>query len=311
MRFPSAALLLLLLSSCGVKDPSPTPESKLVVYATATRAAAVPGVATMGPSNDGPIASPTPFSYTVLAGDTMSGIAERFNVSLNDLQAANPTVSATGMSIGTRLLIPSSQGSGAESTPTPEPLGVDSGACFAYGDGGSWCLVVVRNDGTGPVENVIAQIQIVDATGVVVADQTAALLLDILRPGAELALAAYFPDTATADLTLRVRILSATRLSPGEARYLPITIRGPLVEVLRPGYTARVSGQVSLPAGEQPAGTIWLAATAFDRVGRPVGVRRWESKESLPPGASLPFSFNISSLGAEIERVALAAEARP
>ena len=54
-----------------------------------------------------PLPSPTPFTYTVQSGDTISGIALKFGVSMDDLQAANPETPANAMSVGTILNIPS------------------------------------------------------------------------------------------------------------------------------------------------------------------------------------------------------------
>jgi LysM repeat protein len=58
-------------------------------------------------SNETPLPSPTPFTYVVKEGDTLSGIAEQFGISLDDLQAVNPDISPASMPIGTVLQIPS------------------------------------------------------------------------------------------------------------------------------------------------------------------------------------------------------------
>src|SRR5262245_9892483 len=54
-----------------------------------------------------PLPSPTPFTYTVQMGDTISSIALKFGVSIDDLQAANPEILPNAMSVGTILKIPS------------------------------------------------------------------------------------------------------------------------------------------------------------------------------------------------------------
>ncbi|MDP9237316.1 MAG: LysM peptidoglycan-binding domain-containing protein [Chloroflexota bacterium] len=45
-------------------------------------------------------------SYTVKAGDTLAGIASRFGVSLEDLQAANPNINGAALSIGQSVRLP-------------------------------------------------------------------------------------------------------------------------------------------------------------------------------------------------------------
>jgi hypothetical protein len=106
-------------------------------------------------------------------------------------------------------------------------------------------------------------------------------------------------------------VLTAIRLLPGDARYLPAVAQNVLVEVDWNGRSAQVSGQVALPAASRAAAQIWVAATAYDESGRVAGVRRWEWTDGLQAGASLPFRMTVSSLGGAIERVELAVEARP
>jgi hypothetical protein len=89
-------------------------------------------------------------------------------------------------------------------------------------------------------------------------------------------------------------------------------VNNTLVQVDAGGRSAQVSGLVLSPQGQTSAANqVWVAATAYDDVGRVVGVRRWESSRSLSAGRSLPFEFMISSIGGRIARVEFALEARP
>jgi len=56
--------------------------------------------------------SSTPASYTVQHGDTLSGIAARFGVSLAALEAANPNINPNLIYPGDRLVIPGGHGGG-------------------------------------------------------------------------------------------------------------------------------------------------------------------------------------------------------
>src|SRR5262245_26509546 len=115
---------ILLITACA---PQPT-QSKplpgdLILYLTATQAPLQTPQGLIPLTT--PLPSPTPFTYTVQQGDSMSVIAEKFGVKLEDLQAANPEVSSNAMSIGQILRIPSNPDNpSGEPTPTPAPFTV-------------------------------------------------------------------------------------------------------------------------------------------------------------------------------------------
>jgi LysM repeat protein len=132
-------LPILLLSAIGCSlgsliageaRPSPTPTKTLVATFTATRTATATSTPTDTPvPTDTPPATPTatppppptptpPYTtYVVQAGDTLSGIASRFDVTVQALMQANG-LSGTLINIGTSLIIPSGGGSVA---PPPNP----------------------------------------------------------------------------------------------------------------------------------------------------------------------------------------------
>ncbi len=109
---------------------------------------------------------------------------------------------------------------------------------------------------------------------------------------------------------LRVQVLTAIRLLPGDTRYLPVRLENTLVSVDASGRTAEVSGRVVL-TGTGTANTLWVLASAYDAAGNVVGVRRWESASALTADAPVPFDFPVSSVGPGIARVEFLAEARP
>ena len=259
--------------------------------------------------------TPTPLTYTVVEGDTLNGIAQKFGVSLNDLLAANQDVTGSTLSIGTVLTIPTTPISTPIAGPTPVPLPFTRVDCWPSGDGGLWCFAALINSTGDTLENLIAQISLLDANGEVAATQTAIAMLDILPPGKSTALATLFPAPIPTGVVPRAYLASAVRILPIDSRYSPVILENVLVNVDWSGMTAQVSGQVAPKTGETipeiPAGRVWVAATAYDEAGRVVGVRRWESDTILPAGETLPFDFLISSTGPAIDRVELLVEARP
>ena len=89
----AAALLLFLLPSIVAgpsATPTPTPQ---------------PSLASEAPATLEPVA--TPQTYTIVAGDTISKIAKKFDVTPEDLLAANPQVkNPNRIKVGDQLTIP-------------------------------------------------------------------------------------------------------------------------------------------------------------------------------------------------------------
>jgi len=259
-----------------------------------------------------PLASPTPFTYTVKAGDTIGSIALKYGVSMDALQAANPEISPNSLSIGQVIKIPSNpENPSGEPTPSPAPFTVQQIGCYPTADQGTWCFVLVHNDFPDFLENVSAQITLVDGDNATLVSQTALLPLNILPPNTSLPITVFFPPEIPDNMKPQVQILTAFRLLPGDERYLPASINNTLVQVDADGRSARLTGHVFLAPDVKNASQVWVAATAYDEAGRVVGVRRWEWDDGLAAGGSIPFDFMLYSIGGKISSVDFAVEARP
>lgn len=308
-----AFLTAVLLAACTAR-PTPTLDvaatSVLQPYLTAT---ASPTPTPPLEPVETPLPTATPFTYVVRSGDTLSGIAEKFRIRLEVLQAANPGISPNNMPVGVVLTIPADlDNPSLEPTPTPVPLPVRQVTCYPSRERGMWCLVVVQNDTADTIENVSCQVTLYDPRGGALATRTAFSLLNILPAGASLPLVVFFPPEIPLQAQPRAQMLTATRILQDDVRYLPASIENVLVQIDWIGRTAQVSGKVLLPPNAvSPAGRVWLLAAAYAADGRVVGARRWESTTEVPPGGKLDFAFAVFSLGPPIERVDLFVEARP
>ena len=305
----------ILLTSCTSQGINSTPAPlTLIPFRTSTRSS--PTGTPQTPEGliiaKAPLPSPTPFTYTVQRGDTISSIALKFGVSMDDLQAANPEISPNAMSVGQVLNIPSNPGNpSGEPSPTPVPFTIQQIECYPTADKGLWCFVLVHNDFSDFMENVSVQVTLVDANNRMIATQTAWLPLNILPPNSSLPLTVFFSPEIPLDVKPQVQVLTAIRLLPEDERYLPATINNTLVQINADGRSARVSGMVLLSENEKTVNQVWIAGTAYDDAGRVVGVRRWESSADLTAGGSLPFEFMVSSIAGKIAQVEFAVEARP
>ena len=311
-RLFHTSIIFLFLTAFATESTVSTPKpANLIPYLTVTSQAAPQ----LTPEGLVPLKTPlptsTPFTYSVKSGDTISSIALEFGVSMDDLIAANPEVSPSAMSIGAVLKIPSNPDNPTgESSPTPVPFTVEQIECYLTFNKGMWCFVLVHNDYFDFMENVSAQVTLVDSNETFIASQTAFLPLNILPPNTSLPLAVYFPPDIRLDAKPQVQILTAIRLLPNDSRYLPATVNNTLVQINADGHFATISGEVRLPAESNAATQTWIAAVAYDEGGRVVGVKRWEGG-GIQPGTSLLFEMSVASLGGRMMRVEIAVEARP
>jgi LysM repeat protein len=305
---------ILFATACGASISGATAVPKnLKPYLTLTSTVTASQPDGLVVSVTTPFPSPTPFTYTVKSGDTMGQLAEKFNVSVSALMAVNPNVDPNSMSVGQTLKIPSvSQNSSGASTPTPVPFPVKQIVCYPTVDRGMWCFVLINNNSSNFIEDVTAQITLLDANGKSIASQTATLPLDILAPNSSMPLTTYFAPDIPLNAKPQAQILTAIQIQPNDPRYLPATLQNTSLKMDTSGLTAQVNGQIHLASSSSgPAKLIWVAAIAFDSSGGVVGVRRWASTSGLSAGSNLPFSFMVSSIAGTISRVEFAGEARP
>ena len=290
-------LCTLLLSAC-ISSNEQTFDGALQSYLTATAVqTSTPNVIVI---LETPVPSSTPATYVIQSGDTISQLAEKFKISQDALRAANPDLNPNSMTIGEIILIPNpSAALAAASTPTPVPAPVTQAVCHPSADSGLWCFALVQNNTADILENVSAQITLLDSNGVMIASQIAFTPLDIIPANSSMPVYIFFPNTPT-DVTPQVQIMTA--LQANASSYLPAIINNSLAQIKSNGKTAQLSGQVYLPPESQAATQTWVAAVAYDKNGTVVGVRRWEVG-GIQPGTSINFNFAVSSLGGDIEAV--------
>jgi LysM repeat protein len=302
----SLFLLIFLITACAPTPVQNKPNNLLQPFLTSTPSLTpTPNVIVIVET---PIPTSTPFVYTIQSGDTFSELAEQFKISQDELRAANPGISPNSMPVGETLLIPDSSAPfAAASTLTPVPVPITQAVCHPTADAGMWCFALIQNDTPDILENVSAQITLLDENNNVLASQTAFVPLDIIPPNESLPAYVFFPNTPES-ANVQVQILSA--IQSDASRYLPADLNNVITQVDWNCLTAQVNGQISLPAESTAATQVWVAAVAYDKDGRVVGVRRWEGG-TIQPGESIPFSFLVSSLGPAIDTVEFVVQARP
>jgi hypothetical protein len=191
----------------------------------------------------------------------------------------NPDLDPNVMAVGRVLRIPGNPaGPAGGATSTPETLPVEQVACHPTADGGLWCFVLAHNDSANLIENVTAQVMLVGVDGQSLASKSTVLPLDILRPQQSLPLVVFFPSGSLADALPQVQILTAMRLLPNDARYLPASVRETLAGVVVQPH-GELNGEVFLPA-ESPAAKPGAAATPMIKTERRRPARSGKTRQA-------------------------------
>lgn len=310
-----AFLVLLSAMACAPEavenDPTETPGIQLSPYHTPT-VTATPS-SQEGESTPTPPAAPTPtpFLYQIQSGDTLLVIANRYNVTLDDLLAANPEIDPNFLIVGEEIIIPTGGESlAAFPSPTPVTVGVMKPLrCYPSPDGGVWCFVRVVNQHEQAVENLSVGMRLL-SDGELIAEQEAIPLLNVLPAGETIPLSVRFDPPLPADFSAQAEVRSALPLAPDSQRYLPVEVDA--AETSIRADSARVSGSIRLVGEESPpAEQIWLAVFAYDQQGFPVGLRKWTARQPLEPGDEIDFDVLVYTVGPAIADIGIMAEARP
>ena len=259
-----------------------------------------------------PAPTPTPLVYVVVESDTLTGIAFRHSVDLEDLIAANPGIDPNFLTIGLTLTIPI-EGviSAALPTQTPVPISTQPPICYQLADGSLQCLVVVENDQEFAIENVEVLVSLRSADGGITLSQKAISPLNIIPAGQKVAVAASFNPPLPPDFQAQASLLSVIPIAPDDLRYLQTKLQIEKTEISANGRQATINGLIELLADQSDASVVWVSAFAYDAQNKIVGIRKWVADDILEPGNQIGFDFIIYSLGYPIEYVEVLTETRP
>jgi LysM repeat protein len=134
-----------------------------------------------------PFVSPTPFVYTLQAGDTLLSLSRRFGVPVGQMEAANSGLQPHMLQIGQQIIIPNPQfdPAGLPILPTATPLALPLSAptCSETTTNTILCLGSVHNDFGLPVERVVVEVRLFDAQGRTLAEADTGIEQAIIPAG--------------------------------------------------------------------------------------------------------------------------------
>jgi LysM repeat protein len=293
-----------------------------------------------GPAPVTPAPTATPFLHTITNDDTLLGIAFKYGISLEQLEAANPGVDPHFLTVGKTLVIPiEGEDPAFQATPTPVGVNTASPTCYPTAEGGAWCFLLVNNPMPQAVENLSALISLYSRTGEPLVAKEAIAPLNRLASDAAIPLAAYFEPPLPGEFIAQAQLLSAITIADSDNRYLPASAQMEVQEISPDGLQAHLEGTIITGTFETTATqhlpqVAWAAAVAYDSAGNVVGMRKWEASQAEacaiaapaetptgPPNQTatprvglaakcLRFSLDVYSLGPPIDRVEVLVEVR-
>ncbi len=250
----------------------------------------------------------------------MFGIALRFGISLEALKTANPSVYPNAMGENTTLVVPVTATPGASATPlppteapasqTPLPTPTPHSAypVFGYTDalGGMHVFVQYASPTGKTVENPSALVSLQDKMGNAKQETVAILPLNILEPGSQLPLVAYFPEPIPTSFILSANPDFELPVPEADTRYLKTSITEEKVSFADGKRSALVEAKLSFEGGQVVSAA--AVVVAYGNGGLPVGYRQIELENPVNAGNLL--KVRVYSLGPEIETVKIYAEAK-
>lgn len=311
-------LLMLLLAGCGqviTLEPTPVPTATPTVN-VALMAATAPPTATPAPVTPAPTATPTitptPVTHVVSAGESLLGLAQQYNVSVQLLQEANGILDPRTLQIGQELIVPEEDAldpvAGLTPTPTPMPVTVSGVQIVETRLGGLWVMGEIRNSGSGMLERAEGGAAFMDAAGNTLLTVTVLSPLDLVRPG-EAAPFALFVERAPADFE-RYAVYAASAV-PGYAGsyYRDLDVRQ--LEGRPAGNASYAVQGAVFNVGTEEATNVNVVLTAYNQQDQVIAVRRIATRNSIiPPDGNVKFDATLTPLGGPVARVVALAQAR-
>lgn len=304
----AGAISSIVLAGCigqVITRVTPTPTATPTLAAPTSEATLRP-TATPAPYTPAPTATPTmtptPIIYSIARGDTLLQIAQKFGVTVRDLQETNGITDPRSLRVGQELIIPSPEDMAAESTPTVEPTPLPftvEHVTFSNSPlGGLWCFGEVYNATGTELEQAGVTIALLDDQGSVVAQEQTYALVELLRPGERAPFAVRFTAPPQTFATYLASPWKGVQGYLGRY-YLDLVARETAGEGERYA-TYTVTGQIA-NTGPEDAVDVVVTVTLYDALGRVIAARRAPPEHNvILRGGQAAFSIELTPAGGPV-----------
>ncbi len=242
-----------------------------------------------------PTAVSPPDTYTVEEDDTLLEIALAFDLTVEELIAANPGVDPLALQIGQELMIPRDGVAPAGVQQPPPPLPLMAPSCYPTTTDSLVCLGLVENDQPQAAEQVAVVVELNDRDGNALASGETLLEQMFVPPGGRAPYRVLFRGIEEAQVAGVVAVVSGGTLSGTVPdRFVAVTVEQVETYVRGRLYTLQAELVNATDAATAPPRVV---LTVLDESGTVHGYRVWDAPTSLQPGERLPFSLSVLPLG--------------
>lgn len=245
----------------------------------------------------------TPVIYAVQEGDTLLGIAYKFNVTLEALLLANPTIVPELLQIGQSLVIPELDLSnyGVDNLliqpPTPPPsVWVRNVGLYETPVGGIWVLGEVVNESGVAVENVSVSVTLFDDSGDPNETRNTLIARSVIFPSESSPFGILFPEPKSASSSTRYRadLIDGESMLRQSDYNTDLTIENVHTELTDNMY--HITGDILNP-GEYPAYNVTMLVTLYNAENQVTGFRITLLLDDLLPAEQAPFDIRLTPAG--------------
>lgn len=259
-----------------------------------------------------PTLTPTPFVHVLAANETISSLAFTYGLETDEILAINPEVTPKALSVGTEILIPRIGGEETEEDAVsvisePLALEVSPAECVNTADGGLWCAAEVSNPLEQDAVGITVTFVLKNAAGETEREQTIPALLNYLKAGASIPVAAFFSPNIPAVYSIEANLTTALPSEESALSFQPVAIKVNSVDT--DGRSALVSVVIPAFDEESAVSSVWLALIAYDQTGNLVGVRRMEYTPVVGSEEGQAVKLSVYSSSEDIKQVNVMGEA--